>query len=786
MKKRLLCILLCICMLSSVVVLLSSCKKKPELVSLDGYRVVCDDSASATSAAAMKSFYDTLKKRVAGSFTYKTVRPSDTLRGEQELEILVGKTNRPESAEALAKIKGDGYAIVFFETRIAIVGTNLLFTLQAIDRFVAEFLGGEEELAGIEKRDIIENDKKTIEVAQRSVFVYASGLISGDYIVDAIATQKKAFEEFSAVRGTAMSAVEDSEAAAAYEIHCGIVDREESAAFLKTLDVKSYGVAVKGNHIVVGALSDHMMVNAFALFNDLLKDGVSDADGKKKIFLPADLCVVQTASQDTTFVTDFPRPEGLVLSGSMDVSEENLQYYYTGSGVDTAAYEAYCQKLIGAGYTLVSTNAAEGNIFRTYSNTEKNIMLYVAYNAFKYATKGSAHVPCIRIVSSRLSNANHLPAKLLSQDLSYTRIQNSSITAVRMHTNDQTLPGVSPVKNVYGNNYIVTLEDGSFIIYDGGQSQTLNKERLYKVLLDLYKKGHSGTEPTAEDPIRISAWIISHGHGDHYNLVTDFIKQYASKWGSFYITLDHLIANFTSDWEDDNSGNPSNHIRDQWQNYSNMIKDAPDKTAGFDFIKVHTGQKFYLANAEFEVIFTHEELYPQRLHIFNDSSTVFRMTLHHTAGGQISEGSTTTMLWLGDSQDAASKTMRAMWGGSLKSDMVQVAHHNYEGCETALYQLVSPTCVWWPVNLIRWKQTTHNKNNAVNTVCYNINYNIPSVKYIILSDSYNYTLTITANGPDYNPISSSVTGICNVGEGTSGIAGPVALSKNASTSFIKK
>ena len=459
-------------MLSSLAALLSSCKKKPELLSLDGYRVVCGDDASATSAAAMKSFYDTLKKRVDGSMTYKTAKPTETLRGEQELEILVGNTNRPETAEAKGKIKGDGYAIVFFETKVAIVGTNTLFTLQALERFKAEFLGGDGVLEGIEKRDVIESDNATLEIAQRTVFVYAEGLRSGDYIVDSIASVKKGFEEFCDVRGTAMSAVTDATSKAAYEILCGIVDREESVEFLKTIDVNAYGVVVKGNHVVVGALNDHMMANAFALFNDLLKDGVTERDGKKLVLFPTELSVVQTDSKDTTYVTDFPRPDGLALSGSMDVSEANLQYYYEGSGVDSRAYETYCQKLIGAGYTLVSTSSAEGNVFRTYKNTEKNVMLYVAYNAFKHAAAGSIYVPCMRIVSSRLSSANHLPDELLSQDLSYVRKQNSSITAVKLNSQYQ----VSG-HNIYGNNYVVTLEDGSFIVYDGGQSYEKNVDR---------------------------------------------------------------------------------------------------------------------------------------------------------------------------------------------------------------------------------------------------------------------------------------------------------------------
>ena len=47
------------------------------------------------------------------------------------------------------------------------------------------------------------------------------------------------------------------------------------------------------------------------------------------------------------------------------------------------------------------------------------------------------------------------------------------------------------------------------------------------------------------------------------------------------------------------------------------------------FVKVHSGQRFYLANAEIEILFTLEDLYPETVRTIgmNGSSTIFTVTV---------------------------------------------------------------------------------------------------------------------------------------------------------------
>lgn len=790
MKRRLLSLLLCICMLMSTGLLLASCNKddvgKTEGVSLDGYRVVYGQEAMASTVTYFTDFAGNLKRSIEGSISVKKVSATATLSDAEDREILIGNTNRPETKTALEKIEGHGYIIDKIGEKIVLVGTTNIFTTLALDRFTKEFLGGDEKLKTIDFKTIKESNLGTVEISESHNFVYSAELDgSKDYINKQIVALKSSIKTFSSVLSGSMNVIKDSNVAS-NEILVGLVERRETNEFIKEMDINSYGVGVQNAKIMVTALNDRMMEKAFSLFSEIMQDSVVVKGNKKNIILPADLSRIYHDTKNTQFLTDFPRPDSLTLTGSIDVSEDQMEYYYTGVSISSSVYEKYCEKLVAAGYKLLSDNKAESSIFRVYKNEAANAILFVSYNAFKHATTQAVtlYEPCLRIVSARLSSGVHLPEELRKQDLAYTKPATpfTSITAVKLNSQYQ-----ASGHNIYGNNYVVTLEDGSFIVYDGGQSYEMNVPRLYQVLLDLYQRTHGGANPTAEDPIRISAWLISHGHGDHYKIMRDFITQYAAYYGTYYITIDRLIANFTSDEEDDNSGNPDNAMRDNWETYSEQIKDAPGEEAGFEFIKVHTGERFYIANAEFEVVYTHEDLYPNRLHIYNDSSTVFRMTLYHTENGKISAASETSMLWLGDAQLDASKWMRSTYGSYLKSDMVQVAHHNYQGCEWELYQLVAPECVWWPVNRARWTSTTHNSGSTgYNLCCYNINYKLTSVKYIILSDDFNYTLTITKNGPDYALRSSSQTGVFSAGEAGAAVTQQSGVIKKSPTSYIKK
>jgi len=428
-----------------------------------------------------------------------------------------------------------------------------------------------------------------------------------------------------------------------------------------------------------------------------------------------------------------------------------IELCYDGSGVNEASFADYCRVLENAGYRVHMSNRIEDSIFKTYINEAVGATLHVSYAAFKHANAQGVTLfsPCIRIVSSTLDSVNVIEEELLNERQTFEKVTQTRITTMQLNR----------AEGNWGNCYIMTLEDGSFVIFDGaGSYGNSDHNRLWNVLSTLYEQVH-GYLPSAENPIVIAAWYLSHGHFDHFSNFWKFCEVYGSR-----ISVERMLANFSSDEENYNTHDPNPQIRDSL-NRLNLIV-----SGGVKYYKVHSGQKFYIRNVELEVLYTHEDLYPQKLEIFNDSSTVIRFTVHNTDGNGNRSGESCSSLWLGDLHYRGSKCLRAMYGAYLDSDMVQLAHHGYNGCEYELYQLVSPELVWWPCGRGEYHNTqTVDPNSSVTqyVIDYRVAHELESVRYIILGDDYNTTLTITPNGPDYtidNSNDGSGTGIYNVAE----------------------
>lgn len=774
--KRILSIVLCLSMLCGLSVCFASCGTKK--LDLAGYDVVIDNDVSGTTTQFFRDAVDTMKKKTDCKF--KTVRASadDPLDDEEELEILIGNTNRPETAKALKHLKGHGYVICVVRGKLVIAGTTPLLTAMALEVFLEDMLPEEGSEVAVVKTV---TEMEMVEFTNKWTFVYSNRLDGDrDRINAQIVDFKSTLNDYSSVRGSAMAMITDKETNPFSEVLVGLVDREETRSFMSAMDVNSYGVGMQNGKLLVSAFNDAMQIKAFALLQDVMLDSVcviTDDEGKeeKQIMLPTAFSRIYHDTSNKAVVTDFPRPDGVALSGSIDVHNA-MEYHYSGEGATAATYEAYCNKLLAAGYTQYSTHTTEGNIFRIYNNENENITLYVAYNPFTHAAEqGIKRYPvAIRIVAAPLAGTHQIPTDMLSPK-QFTKRQDSAVTAVRLsYAFPSKAEQEAGASKIFGSLYIVTLEDGSFMVVDGGTTTTNDAARIYNILLALYKEGHNGNGPTANDPIRISAWYLTHGHGDHYGSMVKFMNTYCKNYAKYPITVDRLIANFASDEEHYNSeaGNEvtqyNRTVRDRLAEYSAMIKDAPGEQAGFEYIKVHTGQRFWLANVEFEVMYTHEDLYPAQLHVYNDSSTVIRTNFHHTANGVVTDAvPEATMLWLGDAQTNASQWMQAAYGSALKSDMVQVAHHGGNGCTLELYELTSPTVLWWPHALSQYKLLCDKSATKGNKyVDYNITFNLPSVACIILSDTCNYTMTITASGPNHEvyDAQSNPTGVRNVAE----------------------
>ncbi len=661
--------------------------------------------------------------------------------------ILVGNTGDAEVATALSEIEGNGYYVGVINGKLVIVGTTNALTMQAFAYFTGTYLTSAAAGRQVEISEKVVSNAKMVTLNADASFVFQhtregnpyknSGdlnkdidfNISENHLYNYEDNSKyvdyplvAAFEIAVALDGSAdyYNYLPDNEAFGNANIHVGITQLALST-LLAGKDVGYYGYALKDGNVIISSFDDATLRLAKKLFIEDLADFAANgtymipvdyefekgySDGFTGAFnsYSSDATIQAganlVAKELSLLVTDFPRPKDLQLSGAVNVDSNSLELYY--QNVDVTDYTAYCALLEQKGYDVyMAERAVEGNRFVTYYHPTKKITLHVMYNQYRYAAREETNngtslskmfTPTLRVVAAKVDGTyvNLLPEKYLAPQATGHK------TATRL-----TVLELSDGN--FGYCYIYTLEDGTFVVLDGGggANNAVDAERLYNVLSKLHTDLHG--KPATGNPIVISAWYVSHGHGDHMRMMEYFISKYCnvervSGLGSIAgynstVRVDAIIGNFASNDEAYNTFDPKQDIAnmlgtDEW--FKNNGKAIP-------YYKVHTGQRFYIKNLEFEVMYTHEDIHPWSMDYFNNTTTVIRLTAHETDGsGSILAGKNaiSTMI-LGDLQARGSMVMRATWGDYAKSDIVMSAHHGGQGCEGKLYELIDAQVILW-------------------------------------------------------------------------------------------
>lgn len=242
-----------------------------------------------------------------------------------------------------------------------------------------------------------------------------------------------------------------------------------------------------------------------------------------------------------------------------------------------------------------------------------------------------------------------------------------------------------------GMGYAYRLCDGSFFLLDGGGTDIgLSEkdrdcaERIYQTL-----KKYSPTEK-----IVIAGWYFSHPHIDHMGGFMAFANKYL-KDDRYNVTLENVLAympnldtqTFTKD------GETRSLLPEKVDAYNAQFECLRAK--GTCIHKAHAGQKFYLRNLTFEVLFSYDLLTPRLADALFVSGSYARMKepgvlMNWTGGGRdftntfsiIGQATVTVdantsykALWTGDASCFGIETVNKMYGPAMKSDFVQVPHH---------------------------------------------------------------------------------------------------------------
>lgn len=225
--------------------------------------------------------------------------------------------------------------------------------------------------------------------------------------------------------------------------------------------------------------------------------------------------------------------------------------------------------------------------------------------------------------------------------------------------------------------------DYSFFIVDSGHYFQFNdNDRIHKLMRDRTPEGQK---------IVVNGWLITHAHTDHISKLVDFLR---------YNTDDVVIEGFYQNLlSTEYRGGDWNH--EEIEMAGKLFKVLDDYPA--PIYKLHTGMKFHIRNLTFEVLSTHEDIYPDYMDDYNDSSCVVMVE---------AEGS--KVFIPGDAAVDADRKLVARFGSCLKCDVVQIAHHGHTGLSPECYRLLNADTAVFPVTRIMFDQdyNVHESNRV--------------------------------------------------------------------------
>ncbi len=582
MKKRFLCLLLAMLML----VMLPACQptrndpsdtdsdtQEPvKLVTIGenkktSYKIILASGISSDisdAATTLRNAFDT----VVGAKPDRVYDVAEEAKASAK-EILIGLTNRDESADAMEKLGANEFIIERTGNKIVLLGANDYATVQAIHSLIALWTESEgkieipEELAIQKKVDapqfkLLNGDNFAFNVIRASSL---SGNSSG---LNTLVRDLEDLLDCNRITVSSDSAVADNRDQ--FELLVGTTNREESSQAYKELTTLGYGISVIGNKITIVGTSEDQIVRGLSAFYVLVKN-IKNGTLVGDITISSDFNST-VSTMNNTWISSVPKlTSGVLIAG---YSGDNNSCILERSEGSIAAFNEYVKKLEDEGfakgedYTLGGNRYAlrygsKATVYVSYSETKGTIRLYIeSKNYYKYPAK------------DQKGTVNTYEPKMWQ-----LRVDN-----INSRANG-------------GMSYVWLLADGTFFVIDGGYNTSLEADNLAKFLTQ--------NNPREGKPV-VSAWYFSHTHGDHIGAIQAFSKSYASSIDvkAFYYHFENSI--------------PSG--------FKNATAAWPNAV---HYARLHSGMQVEFPGVTMNVIYTLEDQYPSYPTEGNDYSAVIRM-----------------------------------------------------------------------------------------------------------------------------------------------------------------
>lgn len=626
---------------------------------LDGapvYSIIRPDGSGAKLSKASSDILNAVKAKcgvelgIGDDWIAKGTAPDSSAK-----EILIGATNRPESAEVMNTLSESNFGIKTVGNKIVITAKKEYDIERAVEYFIDKYIKNVPALDG--KLTVDGN----IDYKSSSEYVTLASAGNNNYMVTYPSSEKDYciwtytpgdnLESFANTIYTKLIDNKKNSLALSSdklilatldpskwnEVLVGGTTRPQTAEVKATLGFDDYAIKVVDNKVVVTGLGHTQTkeaVNTFIELLDLYRD-----NGTGAFRLPSDFAYTGKYTGAKNWDLAIPEYRDGTLDSVTDASENS--YVAVIKDTSKEGYDEYLSELENEGYTKYSENTIGENFFAIYQN-EKHI-LNVSYTTCDTS---------VRIVMEKAGSVV-LPPRAV--DNIYTD-KGVAPTITQMFINHFEKNGSA---NNGGQCYIFELSDGRYIVVDGGPNGTEKGKDDAQNLYELLYKLSGGEKPV------IAAWFITHLHNDHVTTFCDFSQRYNDS-----VTVENVIYNVPL--PEMCNGLTAGVI--------NEFNKAVARYAGAKKIKTHTGQKFFYANAEIDMILAQDLVYPNYVQFYNDTSLTFMVKM---AGQDI--------LITGDLSPNTAPILSRMYGTALQCDILQIAHHGSMGPDVEFYKLCNPT-----------------------------------------------------------------------------------------------
>lgn len=461
-----------------------------------------------------------------------------------------------------------------------------------------------------------------------SSFVFITPKNGPDKVSSAAKTARNAIRNATGVN---LEVKKDGKAAIATEILVGETNREESKTLMASTPYGEYAIRVMNGKIVIAAWDDESITKACEKFAAFVKK-----QGKKNtLTVAADYSADGVVTKGFGTIPHYGSTKNKVQL--IDLADKSYMLYVPST--TKKDFSEYLNSLTEQGFTEFShRTAGKYMTYATYCNEET--ILHISFNS---STSEA------RIASDKAYDMT------IFTEQEYEKVCEPTVSLVGQEVEVST-------GWIYNALCLVfRLEDGRFIIVDGGYGQ-FSVNKLYKTLRSLHVN---------EGKITIAAWIFTHPHSDHTGAFTELTNTSIKR----RIVVENFIHHFASDAQHNAFGSfgTAKTTRTAMRGYRNA-----------NIIKAHSGQVIKAGGMEIEMLFTYADMEPQKLDEMNTTSLVFRVTTYDNS-----------IMVLGDASNRSLNYLIDTYGDYMESDMVQIAHHGYNGVAEA-YSCINADVVLFP------------------------------------------------------------------------------------------